>query len=486
MKPDPHVRVPAAERLGHVHLLGIGGAGMSGIARILLARGLEVSGSDARESPALDVLRGLGATVHVGHDAAHVAGADTVVVSSAVRESNPELVEARRRGLLVLHRSQALAALMSGRRAVAVAGTHGKTTTTSMTTVALVHCGADPSFVIGGELTEGGANARDGSGDVFVAEADESDGSFLLYSPQVAVVTNVEPDHLDHYGTAQAVTAAFDAFCDTVAPGGLVVACADDEGSSSAARGARARRPDLQVVTYGQAADSDVRVVDLDVSGPGARFALVRATGGGEQADGERVELALRVPGRHNALDAAAAFVAVTGLGLPAQQVARGLETFGGARRRFEEKGVVGGVRVVDDYAHHPTEVEAVLTAARGVAGDGRVLAVFQPHLFSRTRIFAAEFGRALGLADEVVVLEVYGAREDPEPGVSGASISTAVPLPADQVAYEPSWPAALARVAGRARPGDLVLTIGAGDVTRMGPELLRTLAAGSSRGSGG
>jgi UDP-N-acetylmuramate--alanine ligase len=198
------------------------------------------------------------------------------------------------------------------------------------------------------------------------------------------------------------------------------------------------------------------------------------------------VELALRVPGRHNALDAAAAFVAVTGLGLPAQQVARGLETFGGARRRFEEKGVVGGVRVVDDYAHHPTEVEAVLTAARGVAGDGRVLAVFQPHLFSRTRIFAAEFGRALGLADEVVVLEVYGAREDPEPGVSGASISTAVPLPADQVAYEPSWPAALARVAGRARPGDLVLTIGAGDVTRMGPELLRTLAAGSSRGSGG
>jgi UDP-N-acetylmuramate--alanine ligase len=471
VKPDLTLTVPPADRLGRVHLVGTGGVGMAGIARILLARGVPVSGSDAADSPALRSLAALGATVHVGHDAAHVADADTLVVTSAARDTNPELVEARRRNLLVLHRAQALAALLAGRRAVAVAGTHGKTTTTSMLTVALRHAGLDPSFAIGGELTEGGDSAAEGTGDVFVAEADESDGTFLLYSPTVAVVTNVEPDHLDHYGTADAVTAAFDAFAERVVPGGVLVTCADDPGAARLAAAVRARRGPGAVRTYGVGEDADVRVAGLDASGPGARFAL--------QADGlPTVAVTLRVPGAHNALDAAAAYAAGTWLGADPHLLGEGLAGYGGARRRFETKGVAAGVRVLDDYAHHPSEVSAVLGAVRGVSGEGRVLAVFQPHLYSRTRIFADDFGRALGLADDVVVLDVYGAREDPEPGVTGELVSRAVPLPADRVAFEPDRAAAVRRLAGRAAPGDVVLTLGAGDVTRLGPQLLELLAS--------
>jgi UDP-N-acetylmuramate--alanine ligase len=470
VKPDLALEVPPADRLGRVHLVGIGGVGMAGIARILLERGVPVSGSDAADSPAVRSLRALGATVHVGHDAAHVAGADTLVVTSAARDSNPELAEARRNGLLVLHRSQALAALLRGRRAVAVAGTHGKTTTTSMLAVALRRAGADPSFAIGGELTEGGDSAHEGAGDVFVAEADESDGSFLLYEPTVAIVTNVEPDHLDHYGTADAVVAAFEQFAERVVPGGVLVACADDPGSARLAAAVRARRGDAAVRTYGLGEAADVRVSGVDSSGPGVRLGL--------SLRGEApVRLTLRVPGVHNALDAAAAWAAGTWLGYDPQLLADGLAGYGGARRRFETKGVAGGVRVLDDYAHHPSEVAAVLRAVRGVSGDGRVLAVFQPHLYSRTRIFAAEFGRALGLADDVVVLDVYGAREDPEPGVSGELVTRAVPLPPDRVRFEPDRAAAVRRLAERAAPGDVVLTLGAGDVTRLGPQVLELLA---------
>ena len=470
MTPDLGVAVPPAAELGSVHFVGIGGAGMSGIARILLARGVPVSGSDAKDSSGLAALRALGARVHVGHDAGHLAHlgpGDTVVVSSAVRESNPELAAARAAGLRVLHRSQALAAVMLGRRGVAVAGTHGKTTTTAMVTVALQHCGADPSFAIGGELTEGGANAHDGSGDVFVAEADESDGSFLLYHPQVAIVTNVEPDHLDHYGTPEAVAAAFDAFCDSVQPGGVIVACADDPGAARMAAAARERRgAEVTVLTYGTAPDAD-RVVEIDPNGT-------------MHISGDQVTAwwRLQVPGRHNVLNAAAAWTAATSLGFGGGAVAEGLAGFSGTRRRFESRGFVAGVAVVDDYAHHPTEVAAVLRAAREVVGGGRVVAVFQPHLYSRTRIFAAEFGAALGLADEVVVMDVYAAREDPEPGVSGALVADAVPLPRERVAYVPSWSAVAAAVAGRARRGDLVLTIGAGDVTMLAPEIIAALAA--------
>jgi UDP-N-acetylmuramate--alanine ligase len=403
--------------------------------------------------------------------AENVGDVDTVVVSTAIRESNPELVEARRRGLAVVHRAGALASVMVGRRAVAVAGTHGKTTTTSLLTVAIQHCGADPSFAIGGNLNESGANAHNGSGDVFVAEADESDGSFLLYSPTAAVVTNVEPDHLDHYGTPEAVAEAFDSFARRVQPGGFLVACADDEGAVRLATSARAAGVDVR--TYGEAAHADLRLDHLTTRGLGSSFEPVLL--GRRSA---RVEL--RLPGRHNALNAAAALLTGVGLGFPAERLREGLASFTGTRRRFEHKGTVNGVRVFDSYAHHPTELTADLTAAREVADGGRVVVVFQPHLFSRTQFFAADFGAALGLADEVVVMDVYAAREDPVPGVTGALVAAAVPLPAAQVVFEPSWSAVAGHLAERARPGDVVITCGAGDVTMIGPEVLARLEAGT------
>ena len=460
-----------ADELGRVHFIGIGGAGMSGIARIMLARGLPVSGSDAKESVALAALRALGATIHVGHAGEHVGAADTVVVSTAIRAANPELAEAERRGLRVIHRAGALAAVMAGRRAVAVAGTHGKTTTTSLLTVAVQRCGADPSFAIGGNLNESGANAHNGTGDVFIAEADESDGSFVQYSPHAAVVTNVEPDHLDHYGTPEAVAAAFEDFVARIVPGGFLVACADDAGSAALAAFARPRGVDVR--TYGEDADADLRLVDLRTLGLGSSFEAV--------ARGRRLgRVTLRLPGRHNALNAAAALLTGMGLGFPVERLREGLAGFTGTRRRFEHKGSAGGVRVYDSYAHHPTELAADLAAARDVADGGRVVVVFQPHLFSRTQFFAADFGKALGLADEVVVMDVYAAREDPVPGVTGALVAAAVPLPPSHVVYEPSWSAVAGHLADRAKPGDIVLTCGAGDVTMIGPEVLERLEAAS------
>ncbi len=405
----------------------------------------------------------------MGHDAQHVGDADTVVVSTAIRATNPELLEATSRDLRVVHRAGALASVMVGRRAVAVAGTHGKTTTTSLLTVAIQHCGADPSFAIGGNLNESGANAHNGSGDVFVAEADESDGSFLLYSPYAAVVTNVEPDHLDHYGTPEAVAEAFEQFATRVDPGGFLVTCADDPGAVRLAE--RARSQGIDVRTYGVSPDADLRLVELVTKGMGSSFepvALGRRLG--------RVEL--RLPGRHNALNAAAALTVGIGLGFPVERLREGLASFTGTRRRFEHKGSVGGIRVYDSYAHHPTELTADLSAAREVADGGRVVVVFQPHLFSRTRFFAEDFGRALGLADEVVVMDVYAAREDPVPGVTGALVAAAVPLPPQQVVFEPSWSAVADHLAERAKPGDVVITCGAGDVTMIGPEVLSRLEA--------
>jgi UDP-N-acetylmuramate--alanine ligase len=457
---------PPAEELGRVHFIGIGGAGMSGIARIMLARGLPVSGSDAKESVTLTALRALGARVHVGHSADHIGTADTVVISTAIRRANPELVEAQRRGLRVIHRAGALASVMVGRRAVAVAGTHGKTTTTSLLTVAVQNCGADPSFAIGGNLNESGANAHNGSGDVFIAEADESDGSFLLYSPTAAIVTNVEPDHLDHYGTAEAVAEAFDKFADRVPAEGFLVTCADDAGARVLAAAARARGIDVR--TYGESPDADLRLIDVTTRGIGSFEAVQR---------GRRLgRVRLRLPGRHNLLNAAAALQVGLGLGFPLDRLREGLERFSGTRRRFELKGVAGDVRVYDSYAHHPTELAADLAAARDVAEGGRVVVVFQPHLYSRTAFFAAQFGAALAHADEVVVMDVYAAREDPVPGVTGALVAAAVPLPPQQVVYEPSWSAVAAHLAERAKPGDIVLTCGAGDVTMIGPEVLGLL----------
>jgi UDP-N-acetylmuramate--alanine ligase len=465
----PSTLVPALpDELRRVHLVGVRGAGMSGIARLLLARGAVVSGSDARESRVLSALRAAGATIFVGHAAEHLTDAETVVVSTAIRESNAELAAARSGGLRVLRRAEALAALMLGSRGVAVAGTHGKTTTTSMLTVALQHAGMDPSFAIGGDLNEAGSNAHWGAGDVFVAEADESDGSFLLLSPFGAIVTNVEPEHLDHYGSGEAVDEAFAAFVDRIAPDGFLVLCLDDPGSARLAPLARAAG--RRVVTYGESDGADVRVAAISAQGRETRWeAVVR---------GRRLgAVTLAVPGRHNALNAAAVLAAGLELGVSPQAMRDGLAAYGGVRRRFDFRGSAAGVRVVDDYAHHPTEVAATLRAAQTAAEGGRVLVAFQPHRYSRTAAFGTELGTALGLADQVVVMEVYAAGEDPLPGVSGATIAGAVPLPSEQVLFEPSWSRVAARLAGLARPGDLVLTMGAGDVTLLGPEVLRELS---------
>jgi UDP-N-acetylmuramate--alanine ligase len=413
--------------LGRVHFVGIGGAGMSGIARVLLARGARVSGSDARSSRTTAALTALGATVCIGHDPSNVDGADTVVVSTAIRQDNPELVAARERGLRVLLRAEALATLMAGRRGVAVAGTHGKTTTTSMLTVAVQHCGVDPSFAIGGDLNEAASNAHHGSGELFVVEADESDGS-----------------------------------------AGFVVMCADDAGTRRLADWARERGVDVR--TYGTAEDADLRLSALTVSGTTSRYEPVLR--------GRRLPpVSLVVPGRHLALNSAGALLLGTGLGLDAATLVEGLRGFTGVRRRMELKGTEAGVRVYDDYAHHPTELTAQLTAAREVAGRGRLVVAFQPHRYSRTLAFAEEFGRSLGLADEVVVMEVYSAGEDPVPGATGATVAAAVPLPRERVRFEPSWSAVPKLLADRAQPGDLVLTLGAGDVTAIGPEVLRVLS---------
>ncbi|GAA4716789.1 UDP-N-acetylmuramate--L-alanine ligase [Pedococcus ginsenosidimutans] len=463
--------VPPLEELGAVHFIAIGGAGMSGVARVMLARGCRVSGSDAKESPVLAALSAEGATVHVGHDVTHLDGVDTVVVSSAIRESNVELAEARRRGLRVLHRSQALASTMSGSRRVAVAGANGKTTTTSMLTVALQHCGVDPSFAAGGELAKHGTNAHWGTGDVFVAEADESDGSFLVYRPDVAVVTNVQADHLDFYGTFANVQQAYAQFAASVQPGGLLVACHDDAGSLELAEATRAAG--TRVLTYGWSPQADVVLRD-EVS----RGLMSRVTVTGP--DGEDRALRINIPGRHNLLNAAAAYtVAVEGLQQDPTRVLDGLFGFTGTRRRFEPKGTAAGVTVVDDYAHNPGKVSAVVSTAAELVGErGRLVVVFQPHLYSRTRDFAPEFARALAPADVVLLMEVYGAREDPVPGVSSELVADALRAvrPDADVTVVPSWSAVAGEVARRARPGDLVLTVGAGDVTMVGPEILRAL----------
>lgn len=454
-------------QLREVHLIGIGGAGMSGIARVLLARGAAVSGSDAKDSRTVAALRALGADVAIGHRPGNLGAARTVVVSTAIRDDNPELREARRRGLPVLARAQALATLMTGRTGVAVAGTHGKTTTTSMLTVAAQRCGADPSFAIGGDLNEAGSNAHHGTGDLFVVEADESDGSFLAYHPHAAVVTNVEADHLDHYGDEAAVFRAFERFVTTIAPDGFLVACADDPGARRIAEAARSTG--VAVRTYGTAPDAELRLDGLVVRGSTSRYQPV--------LNGRRLPpVVLSVPGRHLALNSGAALLAGLGLGLPEDRLVDGLAGFTGVRRRMELKGAVGGVRVYDDYAHHPTELVAQLQAAREVAGGGRLVVAFQPHRYSRTLAFADAFGQALALADDVVVMEVYAAGEDPVPGASGARVAAAVPLPPDRVVFEPSWSAVPGALAERARPGDLVLTLGAGDVTLVGPEVLRLL----------
>ncbi|HET9997953.1 MAG TPA: UDP-N-acetylmuramate--L-alanine ligase [Nocardioides sp.] len=466
--PVPDVLLPA-EELGRVHFVGIGGAALSAIARIMASRGLVVTGSDDNDTPFLAGLRELGVPCHLGYAAEHVGDADTLVVTTAARDDNPEVLEGRRRGLRILPRSAGLWSVMDGRRVVAVAGTHGKTTTTSLLTSALVAAGADPTYAVGGVLASTGHNAELGSGDLFVAEADESDGAFLVYRPHAAVVTNVAADHLDVWGSEAAYRQAFEEFAATVDPDGFLVCCIDDPGARDLAERVRSVGP--RIVTVGEAGDADVRATDLAFVGATSRFTVVR--------DDEVLgTVELRIPGRHYVVDALAALVAGLELGHSFPGLREGLQAFAGSGRRMESKGHVGGVRVYDSYAHHPAEIAADLEAARAVAGEGRLVVAFQPHLVSRTREFGAAMGAALGAADEVVVLDVYAARETPDPAVTGRLVADAVPLPADRVTLVAGLDEAAAELAARARDGDLVLTLGAGSVTTVGPQVLELLGA--------
>jgi UDP-N-acetylmuramate--alanine ligase len=459
--------VPAADRLGPVHFVGIGGAGLSAIARLMAQQGITVSGSDANDSAVVQALRSEGITCFVGHDAAHLEGVETVIASTAVREDNPEIVEAQRLGLRLWPRSAGMRAVMAGRRTIAVAGTHGKTTTTGMLTCALIAAGAEPSYAIGAEVASLGANARLGRSDLLVAEADESDGAFLHYAPEGAVVTNVDADHLDNYGTVEAYATAFDEFVARVTS--FVVLDADDPGARALATSARARG--LEVLLAGFADDADLRGRDLVVAGSTSTF----------QASLHGVDLGpvhLSVPGAHYAADALLALGAGLLLGQNVDLLIAGLDAYTGADRRMQLLGEVGGVRVYDSYAHHPTEIRADLAAARSIAAGDRLVVAYQPHLVSRTRLYGVEMGRALSAADRVVVADIYLAREDPEPEVTSALVVDAVRGPEASLGGPVGGLAEL--LVPELRAGDVLLTLGAGDITTVGPAVLAALDARS------
>ena len=450
------------------HFIGIGGAGMSGIAKILAQRGAKVAGSDAKESPTAEALRALGATVHIGHAAEHLASdATCVVVSSAIRADNPELARAAELGIPVVHRSDALASLMDGLRPIAVAGTHGKTTTTSMLAVSLSALGLKPSYAIGGDLDAPGSNALHGEGEIFVAEADESDRSFHKYAPEVAIVLNVELDHHANYASMDEIYASFETFVDRVTEGGTLVISADHEGARELTR--RVTAGDVRVVTYGDAEDADVRVLSVVPQGLKSEVTV--------ELDGSPLTFTVSVPGRHYAHNAVAALAAGVALGVPAAELAPALAAYTGVKRRLQLKGEAAGVQVIDSYAHHPTEMTADLEAMRAAAGDARILVVFQPHLFSRTQELGKEMGQALAAADGSLVLDIYPAREDPIPGVTSELIIDAARAAGADVTPVHDKADVASVVAGMAKAGDLVLTMGAGDVTDLGPLILDRLA---------
>ena len=457
-----------AEELGKVHLIGVGGVGMSGLARLLLIRGIPLSGSELRAWPQLAALRALGGTIYMTHEPSNLDGVDTVVYSSAIPQDHLELVEARRRGLRVLHRAEALAATMTGRRAIAIAGTHGKTTTTSMLTVILQHAGLDPSFVIGGEISEVGSNAHHGSGEHFVVEADEHDRSFLMYNPYIALVTNIDSDHLNTYGDLAGLADGFFEFCQRVQPGGFVVTWADDPATLRLAE--RSRQAGLTVHTYGESPGADLRLTEIVSSVRGVRYLA--------SLDGEALgEVTLPVPGRHLGLNSAAAVLIALRLGVPMEAIVAGLASFPGVRRRFELKGTADGVRVYDEYAYHPTSIAAALNTLREVAGDGRLIVVFQPYRVYRTRDLEAEMAAALSIADEAVILEVFGPGEVREPGQGGVALTAAIDLPAQAKVFVPDWDGVPAEVLARAREGDVVVTMGAPPISLLGDVLLDALS---------
>ena len=465
------VELPNPDELGGVHFIAIGGSGMNGIASMMLAHGIRVSGSDRQDSKYLSSLEAQGARVYVGHSAEQLGDATTVVVSSAIRDDNPELVEARRRGLRVLHRSAALGSLLLGRRGIAVAGTHGKTTTTAMIAHVLGGCGFDPSFVIGGALTGTSSGGHLGSGDVMIVEADESDGSFLQYPCEVAVVTNIDPDHLSNWGSPENYADGFLRFA-TAASVRLLVTSADDPGAVALTEQVRQRTAagstGPEIMTFGTSQQADVRIRGIHLVGTGSSFELDWAGHGGA--------VELTVPGHYNVLNAAAAYAAAIWLGIDEVEVRRQLTTYQGTYRRFQLIGVPNNIRVYDDYAHHPTEVLNTLIAARTGVGAGRVVVCFQPHLYTRTRDFWRELAHALEQADEAIVMDVCGDREDPIPGIDGAMVANAVTPGTAHVTYQPVWDEAAPTVARIARPGDLVITVGCGDVTKVAPQIVHEI----------
>ncbi len=447
----------------NVHLVGIGGAGMSGLAALLLSRGHRVTGSDVKASPVTDRLRDIGAVIYTGHAADHLGGAEMVVVSTAIKPDNEEVFEGRRRNIPIVRRGELLAEVMRGYRGVAVAGAHGKTTTTAMVATVLSAGGLDPTVLVGGEWPAIGGNFRLGRSEYFVTEADESDASFLLLSPEVAVVTNVENDHLDYYGGMDVLVAAFRRFIDRVPENGLAVVCLDDPRYEAIAGRAKGT-----VVTYGEKPEADFQVRDMEFKGmasTGTLYFRERLWG----------RLALDVPGRHNLLNAACAVAVGLHFGVAFESAAGALASFNPVRRRFEKLGEAAGVFVVDDYAHHPTEVAATIQAARQL-NPGRVVAVFQPHRYTRTALLYKEFGRAFGAADLVVVDEIYAAGENPLNGVSADLIREAIARNGQEALRLPGDGGAvyLKRIV---RPGDVVLTLGAGDIYKVGRELVKIMS---------
>lgn len=457
IKPDFTQAVP--DQLGKVHFIGIGGSGMSGIARILIGMGHVVTGSDLRDSSNVAALRELGAKIYIGHDQSHLGNPDTVVVTSALWPTNPEYLLAKERGIPVIHRSQALAKLASSKRLIAVAGAHGKTTSTGMVITALMSMGQDPSFVNGGVINSVGQSSSSGTGELFVIEADESDGSFLLYDTAISLITNVDPDHLDHYGSIEAFHKVFADFANRSRE--LVVISSDDHGAKEVAK--LITKP---MITFGEAKEATVRVQNIKEDAR-VSFELVYKE--------EKSSAKLILAGRHNALNAAGAVATLVSLGFDFQASVLEVAKFEGTERRFELHGQERGVSVYDDFAHHPTEVQAALNGARAVVGSGKLITVFQPHLYSRTRLFAKEFAQVLAESDEVVLLDIYAAREDPEPGVTGELILNNF---SDQskIHYAPNWEEASAKAASLADSGDFIVTMGCGDVYRMVPQLLQAL----------
>lgn len=465
--PSPTDDGTTAEDLGRMLFIGVGGVGLSGLARLYATRGLPTTGSELHDWPSLPELERLGVTVHRRHSESNLDNIDTVVRSTAHPDDHIELAEARRRGIRVMHRSEALAAAMTGKKALVVAGTHGKTTTTAMLTEMLAHCGLDPSFVNGGESAVDGRSGAHGNGEYFVTEADESDWSFLRYRPDIAILTNIDADHLNNYGTVADLEDGFADFLRCTTDSGHIVVCADDARAMRVGR--RLHEEGREVSSYGTGPDSDLRLSEIVSDTDGVHY---RAHYLGEDLG----EFSVPVPGAHLGLNSGAVVLAGLRLGLDPSEIRKGLEAFGGVRRRFELVGVAAEVRVYDEYAYHPTAMNAALTTLKGLTGDGRLIVVFQPYRVYRTRDMRTEIAEALAIADEVIVMEIFGPGEELSAGEGGQALCRAVPLDDAYKRFIPEWSEVPAEVRRLARPGDIVVTMGAPPVSLMPVELLSAL----------